>query len=137
MVYAIIRSYVGSIGRTMIDFYLANSFVINGIILLYALLVFISQRNYYFALEKLYLNIGLVKEGENGILVRKAVESDFKNLSWNRVRKEIWFPLISAPGKWTFRFCTADYLESEFTREKINLFIKNINVKENKDVSNS
>ena len=33
-------------------------------------------------------------------------------------------PLISAPKKWTFQFCTTEFLMTEFSLEKINQFVK-------------
>jgi hypothetical protein len=124
MIYAFIRNYIGGFGRALMDFYVANSLVINGLILGYALIVFLSHRNYFFALEKIIVELGLIKEGEKNKLVRKVNSTDLTSLMWDKVRKAIWFPFISEPKKWTFRFFSADYLKSEFTQEKINQFIK-------------
>jgi hypothetical protein len=124
MIYAFIRSSIGTVGRAILDFYASNSFIINGLILLYAFIVFIAQRNYYFALKRIFVELGLIKEGEKNQLIRKINASDYKELNWEKVRKSIWFPLISAPKKWTFRFCTIDYLISEFSLTKIKQFIK-------------
>jgi hypothetical protein len=124
MIYAFIRAYIGGFGRALMDFYIANSLVINGLILGYALIVFISQRNYYFALERIIIELGIIKEGEKNKLIRKVNSTDYSGLQFDKVRKGIWFPFISEPKKWTFKFCTANYLKSEFSLEKINQFIK-------------
>ena len=119
-----VRSMIGVFGRALMDFYIANSLVINGLILGYALIVYISQRNYFFALERIIVELGLIKEGEKNKLIRKVNSSDYTRLKWDMVRKGIWFPFISEPKKWTFRFCTTNYLKSEFSLDKINQFIK-------------
>ena len=124
MIYAMVRSMIGVFGRALMDFYVANSLVINGLILGYALIVFISQRNYYFALERIIVELGLIKEGEKNKLIRKVNTNDYTKLQWDKVRKGIWFPFISEPKKWTFKFCTTNYLKSEFSLEKINQFIR-------------
>lgn len=124
MIYAFLRGFIGGFGRALMDFYIAYSLVINGLLLGYALIVFISHRNYFFALERIIVELGLIKEGEKDKLVRKVNSSDYKGLQWDKVRKGIWFPFISEPKKWTFRFCTTEYLKSEFSLEKINKFIK-------------
>ncbi|MDP2965406.1 MAG: hypothetical protein Q8N39_05120 [Pelolinea sp.] len=124
MIYAFIRSFIGGFGRALMDFYIANSLVINGLLLGYALIVFISHRNYFLALERIIVELGLIKEGEKNKLIRKVNSSDYTGLQWDKVRKGIWFPFISEPKKWTFRFCTTHYIKSEFSLEKINQFIK-------------
>lgn len=123
MIFAIIRSSIGSYGRAMMDFYIANSFPINAIILLYALIVFVSQRNYLFALHEIFVDLALIKEGEKGVLLRKVSKSDHQKISWDQLRKRVWFPLIAVPGRWTFQVCTTKYFIEEFTVEKINSFI--------------
>ena len=124
MILTIARSYIGSFGRTLMDTYIANSFFINMVILLYALIVYVAQRNYLFVLHKFFTHLNLIKElDEKNILLRKINKSDYKNFSWTQLRKRVWFPLIAAPGKWTFRICTTKYLEEEFTVKKINSYI--------------
>ena len=132
MIFAIIRSYIGSFGRAMMDFYIANSLPINMVILFYALLVYASHQNYLFVLHKIFTELDLIKEKKDkGILLRKVNESDHLKISWGQLRKQVKFPLISEPGKWTFRFCTTNYFVEEFTVEKINSYIdKNKNKKE-------
>jgi hypothetical protein len=124
MIFAFIQSSIGAVGRAILAFYLANSFIINGVILMYAFIVFIAQKNYYFALNKIFIELRLIDQNEKNKLIRKVNHADYKNLHWDLVRKGIWFPFISAPKKWTFRLCTANYLKSEFSLEKINQFIK-------------
>jgi hypothetical protein len=124
MIYAFIRNYIGGFGRALMDFYVANSLVINGLILGYALIVFMSHRNYLYAIEKIIIELGLIKSGEKTKLVRKVNSTDLSRLQWDKVSKNIWFPFISEPKKLTFRFFTDKYLKLEFTQEKINQFIK-------------
>jgi hypothetical protein len=124
MIFAFIRSSIGSIGRALMDFYIANSFVINGLILLYAFVVFVSQRIYLQILQRIFISLNIIKSDEKAKVIRKVGAADFAAISWPEIRKGIWFPFISAPGKWTFSLFSNKYLETEFTLEKINSFIK-------------
>ncbi|MCJ7520258.1 MAG: hypothetical protein MUO42_11390 [Anaerolineaceae bacterium] len=122
MIFAFIRSSIGSLGRAILDFYIANSLVINAIILLYALLVFIAHRNYFYALEKIFIQLAPSDVEKKPL--RKINPSQYNALAWNTLRKLIRFPLISEPKKWTFRYCTTGYLKKEFSLEKLNQFLK-------------
>ena len=122
MIFAFIRSSIGNFGRAILDFYIANSFGINAIILLYALLVFIAHRNYYYVLEKIFIQLAPADLEKKPL--RKINPSQYNALAWNTLRRLVWFPLISEPKKWTFRFCTIEYLKKEFSQEKLNQFIK-------------
>jgi len=124
MIYAFIRNYIGGFGRALMDFYVANSLVINGLILVYALLVFLAHRNYLYVIERIIVELGLIKQGEKNKLLRKVNSADLTKLQWDKVRKNIWFPFISEPKKWTFRLFSAEYLSSEFSLETINRYIK-------------
>jgi len=130
MVFVIIRSFIGSVGRAMMDFYIANSFIINGILLFYALVVYVSHRNYLNVLQKIFIELDLIKDGEKDKLIRKLSNADYKKISWEELRKKIWFPLISPPGKMSIRFCTTKYIMDEFTAENINSYINQIKKKD-------
>ena len=106
MIFAIIRSNIGFFGRALMDFYIANSFLINILILFYALLVYVSQRKYLFVLHKIFTSLDLImkREGKE-VLLRKVNKSEHKKISWDQLRRQIWFPLIAAPGKLFFRLC--------------------------------
>ena len=67
-----------------------------------------------------------MKHGEKGKLLRKVKKADYNQISWDELRKEIWFPLIAVPGQWYFRIFTTDYLRTEFTIDTINSHIKKI-----------
>ncbi len=124
MIYAFIRNYIGSFGRALMDFYVANSLAINGLILAYALIVFLAHRNYFYAIDRIIIELGLIKQGEKNKLVRKVNSTDLSKVQWGKIRRSIWFPFISEPKKWTFKFFSADYLRSEFSQDTINRFIK-------------
>ena len=133
MIFAIVRSFMGEFGRALMDFYIANSLLINGSILLYGLIVFISQRNYLFVLQKIFKTLSLVHEGTKNKLIKKVSAADLKKISWEQIRKDIWLPFIAVPGKWIIKFCTVEYLRTEFTLENINSYIEDIKAKEGKE----
>ena len=80
--------------------------IVNIFILFYALLVYVSQRKYLFVLHKIFTSLDLImkREGKE-VLLRKVNKSEHKKISWDQLRRQIWFPLIAAPGKLFFRLC--------------------------------
>ena len=120
MIFAFVRSLIGNFGRAFMDFYIENGFVINGIILIYALLIFITHRNYLIALEKIIIELRNSNESLRNKQIKKINISQYNKIRWEVLRKSIWFPFISEPKKWVFSLCTLNYLKNEFSLEKIN-----------------
>ena len=120
MIFSFVRSLIGNFGRALMDFYINNGLLINGIILFYALLVFIAHRNYLIALEKIIIELRASNDNLQDKKIEKIIDSQYNNIRWGEVKKVIWFPFISEPKKWIFSVCTINYLKTEFSLEKIN-----------------
>lgn len=123
MIFAFVRLLIGNFGRAFMDFYIDNGLVINGIILFYALLITITHRNYFIALENIIIELRNSNESLKNKEIKKINTSEYKNIRWETAKKSIWFPLISRPKKWVFSLCTSYYLKNEFTLEKLNQFL--------------
>jgi hypothetical protein len=124
MIYAYIRSLIGSFGRALMDFYIQNSLWINGLILGYALIVVFAHRNYFIALEKIITHLRASDEKFQKRGLVKITANDYKKLDWQSIRQLIKFPLISAPKSWGLAISSAETLKKEFSLEKINEFLK-------------
>lgn len=115
MIDAFIRSILGNWGNVLLDFYIANSLWINGIILLYALLVVLAHRNYKRITSSVLLFLNekygsqLQKKGKGSLvqMVKKA------RIPWNEILKKSWIPFITPPG--SIRL----YLSNEKTIDKL------------------
>ena len=115
MIDAFIRSILGNWGNVLLDFYIANSLWINGIILLYALLVVLAHRNYKQITSSVVLFLNekygsqLQKKGKGSLvqMVKKA------RIPWNVILKKSWIPFITPPG--SIRL----YLSNEKTIDKL------------------
>lgn len=115
MIDAFIRSILGDWGNVLLDFYIANSLWINGIILLYALLVVLAHRNYKQITSSVVLFLNekygsqLQKKGKGSLvqMVKKAC------IPWNVILKKSWIPFITPPG--SIRL----YLSNEKTIDKL------------------
>jgi hypothetical protein len=115
MIDAFIRSILGDWGNALLDFYIANSLWINGIILLYALLVILAQRNYKRITSSalIFLNekygSQLQKKGKGSLvqMMKKA------GIPWNEIIKRSWNPFLTPPG--SIRL----YLSNEKTIDKL------------------
>ncbi len=100
MINAVIRSMIGSWGNVLLDQYIANGFWINGLILLYALLVFLSRRNYDNNLRSLITDLQnlygdqIAKKGAGSILAK------LKNspIPWEGSIKVSTIPFLTPPG---------------------------------------
>ncbi len=115
MIDAFIRSILGDWGNVLLDFYIANSLWINGIILLYALLVVLAHRNYKQITSSVVLFLNekygsqLQKKGKGSLvqMVKKA------RIPWKVILKKSWIPFITPPG--SIRL----YLSNEKTIDKL------------------
>lgn len=100
MINAVIRSMIGSWGNVLLDQYIANGLWINTLILLYALLVSISRRNYDNNLKTLIISLQehygqqIAKKGRGSILEK------LKNspIPWSESIKSSAIPFLTPPG---------------------------------------
>lgn len=99
MIDAFIRSFLGDWGSTLLDFYLENSLWINGILLLYVLIVVLSRRNYRITLYSLCNNLKAKYNAQVNGKNRKQLERTLNRIEipWDEALKSSSFPLIASP----------------------------------------
>jgi hypothetical protein len=117
MIFGIIRGFLGEFGRVVLDFYLANSLSINSLVLIYGLFIFFSRRNYLAIWQRTLFNIGFDPEKQNHKL--KISKSLYKKIDWQEISNSIWFPFITAPGKWNLELKNEKSLKILFSIENI------------------
>ena len=99
MVDALIRSFIGQTGSTLLDFYIAHSLTINGILLLYAAVLFASRRTYSKTRRALIAEL----EENYGYQMKKKRRSQLlktlkkTGLPWQVASQASRFPLITGP----------------------------------------
>lgn len=124
MIYAFIRSLIGNFGRALMDFYMQNSLWINALILGYALVVVFAHRNYYIALEKIFIHLRSSNEKfQRNALIRLTTD-DLNKIDWQQIRCSVKFPLISEPKSWGVHWTNESFFQKQFTLEKLNEFLK-------------
>ena len=117
MIFGIIRGFLGEFGRVVLDLYLANSLSINSLVLMYGLFIFFSRRNYLAIWQKILLKIGFDQEKQNRKLkIRKSL---YEEIDWQKICESIWFPFITAPGKWNLKVKNEKNLKDLFSLENI------------------
>jgi len=118
MIYAFIRGYIGGFGRMLLDFYEANSFVINAIILAYGACVYLAHISYLKAYRRILESLGIKLEGsvKSNYSIRKE---GYASLDWDAMRRSYFFPLVCEPRSFLVRFKTNPVLRNLFTEEKI------------------
>ena len=126
MIYAFIRSYIGGFGRAIMDFYIAHSFIINALILIYGLFVYLAHISYLsayrFILERLGFDPNALKAGKKTNL--KINRTDFDKLSWDEVRRTYWFPFIAPPKALWISLKTNSVLKKFFSEAHIKQMVK-------------
>lgn len=107
------------------DFYIANSFVINGIVLVYGLLVYLAHisylKAYRFTLEKLGVDLTPMEKNKPAKI---PTHLDFTQLNWREISKTYWFPLIAPPRRLWFSIKTRTVIERFFGKEQITALLK-------------
>ena len=125
MIYAFIRSYIGGFGRALMDFYIANSFVINAIVLIYGLLVYLAHisylKAYRFTLEKLGVDLTPMEKDKPAKIPTRL---DFTKLDWHEIARTYWFPLIAPPRSLWINIKTLAVLQHYFGKEQITALLK-------------
>lgn len=115
MVDVVVRSFIGEWGQRILDFYLDNSLWINGLVLLYFVIIVFARRNYRFIIislvENLKVKYGSQLKGENPKQISKKLTRI--DIPWDTALKTSSFPFITPPGG--FR----PYLKNEKTFHKL------------------
>lgn len=121
MIDAIIRGSLGEFGSALLDFYIENNVWINGLILLYALLLVLAKGSYKKIREALRNHLvaafGERASDKNTSWYQKTLERS--SLDWGSIGKAAWFPLISPEKSLWFKLKNPATLKALFTPEKI------------------
>ena len=100
MIYAFIRATLGTSGAAVLDFYIANSIWINGLILLYALLVVFARRSFdlcrQLLLSSLQSRYGHQFEQKGSGFVLKTLKKT--SIPWEQALGHGSFPFMTPPG---------------------------------------
>jgi hypothetical protein len=99
MINAYVRSLLGEWGSTVLDFYLENSLWINGILLLYVLIIVLSRRNYSITLYSLCTSLKTKYNSQVNGKNRKQLEKTLHKIDipWDDALRSSKFPLITSP----------------------------------------
>jgi hypothetical protein len=100
---------LGPLGREVLDFYIAHSAVINGLVVIYALILLLARRNLarIEARAAAELAARLPSGGATGLT---SFPPDF---SWPVIiRQSSFFPFIAGPNHWIPRLCRPGVIET-------------------------
>jgi hypothetical protein len=100
MIDSFIRGILGPLGSRVLDFYIANGLWINGLLLLYALLVVLARRTFdlgrQFLVETIQKEYGPQIEHQKSESILKVLRNI--SIPWERAIGSSPFPLITPPG---------------------------------------
>lgn len=115
MVDVIVRSFIGEWGQSILDFYQTNSLWINGLVLLYFLIIIFARRNYRLIIislvEDLKDKYDSQLKGDNPHQISKKLNR--LEIPWEKALTTSSFPFVTPPGR--FR----PYLKNEKTFHKL------------------
>lgn len=108
MIRRMVLYLLGPLGREVLDFYIANSAVINGIVVIYALVLLLARRN-----------MGLIEARAAAELSARAPGGSAAGLtsfpagfSWpDIIRQSSFFPFVAGPNHWIPRLCRPGEIE--------------------------
>ena len=117
----LVRSTLGSWGSIVLDFYLANGFWINSLILLLVLVNVLGRQAYARILIALVSQLTEksldIKKGKNAGAMQKILDKG--DISWSTLVKISWFPLLVVPGKFLPITKTVDHLQQVFSADNL------------------
>ncbi len=121
MLDAIIRGSLGEIGSAILDFYIQNALWINGILMLYVLILVLAKRGYskiIQAIKREFIDqYGEEVSGKNEKNFTKAMER--LQLNWEIIAKQTWMPIISINNSLFFKLKSPTFLRKHFTPDKV------------------
>ncbi len=123
MIYAFIRGYIGGFGRMLLDFYEANSLIVNAIVLAYGLCVYLAHISYLKAYRLLLETLGVKLEGSTKSNYSKN-KLDYEKVDWNSLRRAYFFPLVSEPRSFLLKIKTNPVLRKLFNEQKVRGMLK-------------
>jgi hypothetical protein len=121
MIDAIVRGSLGKLGSIILDFYINNAFLINGLILIYAIALVLANQ----ARKKIEDGIKEYFTDNFGQDLSKKSESWFaknlerKSLDWEHLSELTWMPFISPKKSFGFKSKSTKSLSEIFTPEYI------------------
>jgi hypothetical protein len=99
MINVMVRGFLGEWGQALLNFYQQYSFWINAIILLYFLIVILSQQNFKQTLANLIVDIEIKYPGQFEKKTSKEIVRMLckKEIPWEMVINNSKWPLIATP----------------------------------------
>jgi len=119
MIDIVVRSFIGDLGGKILDFYLEYSLIINGIILLYFLLVVLGRRNYNFILNKVVEFLGIEHESLFKKKNRNYVINLLKRIEipWLDLIDSVRFPFLTPPGSFRLYIKKPENIKKLYSNE--------------------
>jgi len=121
MIDAIIRGSLGQLGSAILDFYQANSLLVNGIILFYLLMLILGRQTHTILknrIKEYFLQrYGEEVQNKSNKWFKKTLEKN--DLDWQTLSKSSWMPIIVSPKSILLRCKSIKNLKKIFTSEQI------------------
>jgi hypothetical protein len=109
MIRRMVLYLLGPLGREVLDFYIAHSVVINGLVVIYALILLLARRNLARIEARAAAELA-ARLPAGGAAAMTSFPSDF---SWPAIiRQSSFFPFVAGPNHWIPRLSRPGEVES-------------------------
>lgn len=119
IVMGIVQGFIGTAGMKILEFYTNNSLWINGIILFYALIIFVAWKNYrtvyFFLLENLTEQMAPKAKTWSKSEVTKNMRN--VEIPWNAACKKAVIPLIAKTDYFIPSFVSEEVIKKLFPQD--------------------
>lgn len=131
IVQGIIQGFLGNWGMKLADFYYQNSLLINGIILFYALIIFVSWKNYRNVFDFLIENITEQMKPKAKSWSKSEVTRNMRSVEfpWLEARKKIIIPLLAKTDHFIPMIASVETIKKLFPQEMLIKVVQESNKK--------
>jgi hypothetical protein len=131
IVQGIIKGFIGNWGMKVVEFYYNNSLWINGIILLYALVIFIAWKNYRIVSDFLINNISEQLAPKAKTWSKSEVTRNLKSIEipWLDARKRLTIPLLAKKDYFIPTIASVETIQKLFPQDVLIKVLQETNKK--------
>ncbi|HEX7557300.1 MAG TPA: hypothetical protein VF338_11790 [Leptolinea sp.] len=131
IVQGIIKGFIGNWGMKVGEFYYNNSLWINGIILLYALVIFVAWKNYRVVSDFLIQNISDQLAPKAKTWSKSEVTRNLKSIEipWLEARKRLTIPLLAKTDYFIPTIASVETIQKLFPQDVLIKVLQETNKK--------
>lgn len=127
----IIKGFIGDLGLKLIDLYYQNSMWINGVVLVYALVIFIAWKNYRNVYDFIIQDLSEKIAPKAKTWSKNEVTRNLKSIEipWIEARKKIKIPFLAKTDHFIPTIASVETIQKLFPQDDLIKILHEINKK--------